>query len=493
MRSSGTPQGEPSGAPQRMPKGTPHGEPFPPELDALWSSPLVRRAAGTARRLRRVSREHPVLLDSLLALAVLAIGLGNLFLPEGRDREGGRHGSFASSLTLAEQQVPLALILVSLAGQALPLVWRRRAPSAVLAAVLLCCVLQWSLGVPLRSAVALMVALYSLARYDSVKRLPWAALGTAAALCVAAFRVSPLNSQSLSSLFLLCAAATAAVALALVVRVRQAQLSALADRAAQVEIEREQRVQLATFAERSRVSREMHDIVGHNLAVIIGLADGAAAAPDAARGAEVLRLIAGTGRQALSELRRTLGALRERPDGITDAVELSPQPGIADLAGLLERIRAAGPQVIYRGAGDPDTLAPGVQLAVYRIVQEALTNSLKHAGPATTVRVVLSVTDREADVRVRDSGRPDGAPASGPGGDTGQGLVGIAERAALAGGSAEAGPTEDGGWMVHAVLPLLPPPLPPSQPLPSPLSSPPPPSAPPSPPVPPRSAEEPPP
>ncbi|MGW6600406.1 sensor histidine kinase [Streptomyces sp. NPDC055036] len=490
MRSSGTPKGGPGGTPVRVPGATPHGEPFPPELDALWSNPLVRRAAGTARRLRRVSREHPVLLDSLLALAVVTIGLVDLFVRDGRDggnRDGGPHGSFSDSLALAERHVPLALILVSLAGQALPLVWRRRAPSAVLAAVLLCCLLQWSLGVPLRSAVGVMVALYSLARYDSVRKLPWAALGTAAALCVAAFRVPPLNLQSWSSLFLLCAAATAAVALALVVRVRQAQLSALADRAARIEIEREQRVQLATFAERSRVSREMHDIVGHNLAVIIGLADGAAAAPDAARGAEVLRLIAGTGRQALSELRRTLGALRERPDGITDAVELTPQPGVADLAGLLERMRAAGPEVTYRGTGAPDSLAPGVQLAVYRIVQEALTNSLKHAGPATTVRVVLNVTDREAEIRVRDSGRPDGSPASAPGADAGQGLVGISERAALAGGGAEAGPTEDGGWAVRAVLPLRLPPLLLPEPLPPPLPSPAP------PPVPPRAEEEPPP
>ncbi|MFF1453772.1 sensor histidine kinase [Streptomyces sp. NPDC058274] len=415
------------------------------ELDALWSSPLVRRAVGLAHGLRRISRAHPVLLDALLALFVLAMGALNLFVPD----EG--HGP-------RPHPDVTPLILASLAGQALPLVWRRRAPSVVLAAVVTCCLFQWSLGLDLRSTVTgLIIALYSMARYDWIKRLPWAALCTAVTLGVAAFLIRPFHQQSLTILFFLYCAATAAIAVALVVRVREAQLVVLADRAARLEVEREQREQLAVFAERSRVSREMHDIVGHNLAVIIGLADGAAAAPDAARGAEILRIIAGTGRQALTELRRTLGALRERPDGPEGTPELNPQPGVADLAALLERTQAAGPRISYRTAGPHDSMAPGVQLAVYRIVQEALTNSLKHAGAATSIQVALRVTDREADVSVRDSGPPDGSPARGPAGHPGQGLVGIVERAALAGGSAEAGPADGGGWVVHAVLPLFPP------------------------------------
>ncbi|MFJ2829420.1 sensor histidine kinase [Streptomyces sp. NPDC087263] len=424
----------------------PRGELFPPELDVLWSSRLVRRVVGLASAVRRLGRKHPVLLDSLLALLVLADSLVDLLVPN----EG--HG-------LDARPEISVLLVVSMAGQALPLIWRRRVPSAVLAAVLFCCLLQWSQGGEFRSGVgSLMIALYSMARYDWIKRLPWAALGTVVALTVAAFWFQPFDQQSLTILFFLCSSVTAAIAVALVVRVREAQLSALADRAAQLEVERAQREQLAVFTERSRVSREMHDIVGHNLAVIIGLADGAAAAPDAERCAQILRIIAGTGRQALSELRRTLGALRERPDEQEDAAALSPQPGTADLAGLLERTQTAGPRISYRTAGRHDTMTPGVQLAVYRIVQEALTNSLKHAGPETSVQVALRVTDEAVDVSVRDSGPPPGSPKPGPTSHPGQGLVGISERATLAGGSAEAGPTDSGGWVVHAVLPLLPPP-----------------------------------
>ncbi|MEV7342148.1 histidine kinase [Streptomyces sp. NPDC093544] len=430
----------------------PRGELFPPELDVLWSNRLVRRVVGLASAVRRLGRKHPVLLDSLLALLVLANSLVDLLVPDGRHDPDARPDISV-------------LLLVSMAGQTLPLIWRRRAPSVVLAAVLLSCLLQWSQGGEFRSGVgSLMIALYSMARYDWIKRLPWAALGTVVALTVAAFCFQPFDQQSLTILFFLCSSATAAIAVALVVRVREAQLSALADRATQLEVERAQREQLAVFAERTRVSREMHDIVGHNLAVIIGLADGAAAAPDADRSAQILRIIAGTGRQALSELRRTLGALRERPDQQEDTVALSPQPGTADLGGLLERTQAAGPRISYRTAGRHDAMTPGVQLAVYRIVQEALTNSLKHAGPETSVQVVLRVTDRAVDVSVRDSGPPQGSPKPEPTGHTGhtgqmgQGLVGISERAALAGGSAEAGPTDSGGWVVHAVLPLLPPP-----------------------------------
>jgi signal transduction histidine kinase len=428
MRSSGTPA---------------RGELFPPELDALWSNPVVRKTAAAAQHLRRAAREHPVVLDSLLAVLVLVNGLVDLYMP----RESRNHGSLPH---------PLGLVILTIVGQSVPLIWRRRAPAAVLTTVVAASVLQWGLGVQLWSTTGLMIALYSMARYDWIKRLPWAALGTAAALTVGAFRVDPFKVQPWTSLFLLWSAATAAIAVALVVRVRQAQLDALADRAAQAEVEREQRVQLATFAERSRVSREMHDIVGHNLAVIIGLADGAKAAPDAARSAEVLAIIASTGRQALSELRRTLGAMRGPRGTEPDATGLNPQPGIADLAGLLERIQAAGPRISYRTVGDPDALEPGLQLTVYRIVQEALTNSLKHAGADTTVQVALRVTDERVEVSVRDTGPRKGTPAPASAGPPGQGLLGMSERAALAGGSAQAAPVA-GGWLVHAVLPLSPP------------------------------------
>lgn len=433
---------------------------FPPEFEQMWGNPLARRAVRRVRRMRRAVRRRPLLLDSVLALALLTAGL----IAPGR-----------TWYDKAAVQAPTALVVLTVLGQSVPLVWRRRAPLAVLALVLAACVVQWACwGESQRSVVGLLVAIYSLARYERLNRLFWPAPFLLAGLSVSAYRVKPFEQQPLYSLFFLCATSVAAATLALVVRARQAQLGALADRAHRLEVEREQRVQLATLAERSRVSREMHDIIGHNLAVIIGLADGAsyAAANDPARGAEVLPVIAGTARQALSELRRTLSALSASALQPPAADELAPQPGLADLAALLERIQAAGPRISHRTAGDLDALPPGVQLTVYRIVQEALTNSLKHAGPATGVQVVLRVGDQQVDVRVQDTGGPDGAPVRSGGDQHGRGLVGIHERAALAGGTARTGPTGDGGWLVHAVLPLGPQPAAKTPPAPEPAHGP---------------------
>ncbi|MDH6108686.1 signal transduction histidine kinase [Kitasatospora sp. MAP12-15] len=435
-----------------------------PEPDPLWVHPAARSLVRRARRLRQADQDHPWRLDALLAAAVLMLGLGDLIR--------GDQGLVIDSA----QSLPTPGVLAVLVGLGLPLVWRRRAPTAVFAAVLAVCTVQWSLGLLVHSDLALLIALYGMARYAPMRRLPWAAGATFGVLALAAFRVN-LISQPLVALFFLCGTATGAIALGLAVRIRKAQLAALADRATRLEIEREQRVQLATVAERARVSREMHDIVGHNLAVIIGLADGGAAlaASDPARSAEALRIIAGTGRQALSELRRTLGALRESPtqDGAGEQIELSPQPGIADLDALLMRIRAAGPHVAYRTAGDTAALPPGVQLAVYRIVQEALTNSLKHAGPQTSVQVSVRAGAQAVQVSVQDTGPVEGPPAGRrlghlghphghphphphpPQQGEGQGLVGIRERAALSGGTASAGPRPaGGGWSVRAELPL---------------------------------------
>jgi signal transduction histidine kinase len=221
-----------------------------------------------------------------------------------------------------------------------------------------------------------------------------------------------------------------------------------------LEIERDQRSRLATATERVRVAREMHDIIGHNLSVMITLADGGAYAADVApeRSKEALRLVGDAGRQALGELRRMLGVLREEADG----PELEPQPGIADLDALCARIRAAGPEVVYRSAGELEHLDQGVQLMAYRIVQEAFTNTLNHAGPHTRIDVSVAVEGPDLRIRVRDDGRADTATRPRPPAEQGHGLAGMRERAALYGGTVDAGPTPGGGWVVHAVLDLTP-------------------------------------
>jgi signal transduction histidine kinase len=284
-------------------------------------------------------------------------------------------------------------------------------------------------------------------------------------LLVLVFRVTVIQGQALIGVFFLGTAVAASIALGLVARERHAQLESLAERAAHAEFEREQQARIAVLAERARFSREMHDIVGHTLAVITGLADGGVrqVEPNPERGRQALELIGETSRQALADLRRTLGALRERPldeevEGIDDDT-LTPQPGIADISGLLERTRSAGPRVSYHTTGDLTALPRSLQLAAYRIVQESLTNSLKHAGPDTSVQVVIDVDKKSLSVTVMDTGSethrivPSAQSAPGPG----QGLTGVRERAALAGGRADAGRNALGGWSVVARFPLNPP------------------------------------
>jgi signal transduction histidine kinase len=198
----------------------------------------------------------------------------------------------------------------------------------------------------------------------------------------------------------------------------------------------------------------MHDIIGHNLSVIITLADGGAYAADITpqRSKQALQLVGDAGRQALGELRRMVGVLRDQ----ADAPELNPQPGIADLEQLCTRFRAAGPEVLYRSAGELDALDRGVQLMTYRIVQEALTNTLKHAGPRTRIDVLVAAADSELRVRVQDTGRPDDPHQLEPPAEEGHGLAGMRERAALYGGTVAAGPAPGGGWAVQAVLDVTP-------------------------------------
>jgi signal transduction histidine kinase len=417
--------------------------------DPLSAHPLAHRWLRFTARLRLADRLRPWRLDGVLAALIMVIGVADLVVV-------GERSPFD-----ADDSIPVFAVLLIIAGLSGPLVWRRRAPTAVFATVLAFCTVQWFLGVLLHSDLSMLIALYGLARYAPARRLPWAGAATFVASTVLVVRVE-LISQRPVGLFFVCGTATAAIAVGLAARIRTAQLAALADRAVRVETEREQRVQLTISAERARVSREMHDIVGHNLAVIIGLADGGAslAGTEPERSADALRIIAGTGRQALSELRRTLAALREHPSGpaVNDSpgAEMAPQPGTADLQALLGRARAAGPQVTFHTAGDITLPPPGVQLAVYRIVQESLTNILKHTGPKTSVHVSLHVSDEEVRLRVRDSGPPAGAPFGDPPDRGGQGLIGIRERAALSGGTATAGPSPTGGWLVQAHLPLSP-------------------------------------
>ncbi len=237
-------------------------------------------------------------------------------------------------------------------------------------------------------------------------------------------------------------------------RSRRALVASLQERAIRLEAERDQQGRLSAAAERSRIAREMHDIVAHNVSVMIALADGAAYAihddPDAAAGA--MATTSRTGRQALAEMRRLLGVLG--PEG-TDRASLAPQPGFAELPALVEQVRAAGLPVEVERVGRPAPLPAGLQLAVYRVVQEALTNTLKHAGPGASARLRIEQRPDGLEAEVTDDGRTTPAEVV-PSRPVGAGLRGMRERASVYDGAVSAGPLPAGGWRVLLTVPLAP-------------------------------------
>ncbi|WP_371797206.1 sensor histidine kinase [Streptomyces sp. NBC_01718] len=417
--------------------------------EASGMGPLVARLSRGGQRLRQADRAHSWVLDTtVVVLVFLMFCLPDLLHGGAGDGDGPRRFRLAFTL------LPPAATLVLQAGLVLPLLWRRRRPMAAFGTIAAVFALQWSLGAALRADVALFIALYSLALHGRPRQLPWACGIMAAGMVLVAVRASAAVSHW-DALFFLLSTATAALALGLMVRTRRAQLAGLRERAARLEIERDQRSRLATATERTRVAREMHDIVGHNLAIMITLADAGVYATDAApeRGKEALQLIGDTGRTALGELRRVLGVLREASDGPSVMPELSPQPDLMDIEALCDGVRTAGLDIVYRTAGDLGALDGGMQLTVYRIVQEALTNSLKHAGAGTRVKLSVAVEDVRLVIRVRDDG-----PTERPGSrnEEGHGLVGMRERVALYGGNVSAGPATGGGWAVEATLDMTP-------------------------------------
>jgi signal transduction histidine kinase len=243
----------------------------------------------------------------------------------------------------------------------------------------------------------------------------------------------------------------AAAVLGANIRIRRAHLASLEDRAIRLERERDQRAQLAVAGERARIAREMHDIITHNLSVMVALADAAVFAqhrdPDQTTAA--MRQICGTGRQALTDMRRFLGVLRDdEPDALRH-----PIPGIAQLESLAEQVRAAGLPVRLEVAGDTPPLPAAAQLTVYRLVQEALTNALKHTPDGTSAEVRVRCETEGVGVTVTDDGPP--VPGSTPAAPRGHGIHGMRERAAAYGGELEAGPAgPNGGWRVATHLDL---------------------------------------
>jgi len=331
----------------------------------------------------------------------------------------------------------------------MPLLLHRRDPRVCFALVALVAFAQWLLSAPQLADAAVLISLYWVALESDLTEVALAATVVEAGAIMAALRWSP--SEPLKIWVGLTGLGTAAGVLGITIRQRRALLISLHERAARLEVERDQEGRLAAAAERARIAREMHDIVAHNLSVMIALADGAGYAMDSSprRAGEAIERVSATGRQALLEMRRLLGVLRE------DETEqpLAPQPRLDRLDDLLAQVHAAGIPVTMDLDGDPHELPEGIQLTVFRVAQEALTNTLKHATRPTSAHLALRCQARSVELEVTDTGA--GAGRTGPSASlvgSGRGLSGMRERAAAYGGRLDAGPAPDGGWRVHLRL-----------------------------------------
>ncbi|WP_228000605.1 sensor histidine kinase [Nocardia australiensis] len=386
------------------------------------------------RRFSLWLRDRPIVADTALALALLVLELLGA-------------GSSDHKLTYLTIGVLLPV----------PVAFRRRHPRAMAVAMLALSVTSTMvsyLSNDKADHIALFglgIMLYTLVAYVGRQDGLWFAIGLVVDSTTSFLLIGPPSGGDAlftAMFFLLC------WTLAEFIGARHAYDTEVAARLAVADFDRERRAHDAVSFERTRIARELHDVVAHAVSVIIVQADGAKYTlrrdPDAAE--QALATIASTGREALRELRRTVALLRIEP-----TLEQVPQHGTAGIAKLVDMMRGTGLAAELELTGELDTIAPEVSLGVHRIVQESLTNTLRHAGaqPKAWVRVLR----RDADVlvEVTDSGGvPMQAQTATPIKGGGMGLAGMRERIAVLGGTLETGRTPDGAWRVHATIPLNP-------------------------------------
>jgi signal transduction histidine kinase len=382
-------------------------------------------------------KAHPMVGDTVLAVLLSLFDLFLLVLRAENPNDPGPPAPWYVS-------VPVIIAVVT------PIVFRRKYPVAAAYLTLVIGLGHTALELGLAAAMTTCVALYTLVAYVGRR-----AAALYAVVNVAFSAVQMIVEREPNWIIL---AITSGLLLALCwvlgefVGARRAYQLEVEQRLSLLEIERDQQARIAVAEERARIARELHDVVAHAVSVIVVQADGAAYAvrgqPDLAERA--VATISATGRQALTELRRLLGVLRSE-DGERDD-ERTPQPGAASLTELAERVRSVGLPVRLELTGDLDDLPAGVGLGVYRIVQEALTNTLKHAGQDSSATVCVTRSGDQVDLEITDDGRVSATALVGVSG--GNGLIGMRERALVFGGTLEAGPRPDGGWRVRASLPF---------------------------------------
>jgi signal transduction histidine kinase len=336
-----------------------------------------------------------------------------------------------------------ALLIVALVA---PLAVRRTWPVAVFAWCFAVAAASGWWGMQVVWSPALLIALYTIAAVRARRAALVAAALLVAAAVVASRHVLPNGWQESAAALTACV--LAALGLGLASAARHALVDELRERALRLERERDQQGQLAAAAERARIAREMHDIVAHHLTAIVTLSDGAAAqvrrSPDRAEAA--MADIASTGRLALRDTRHLLGVLRE--DDVP--AELAPTSDIS-VDQLIERVRGTGLPVRYETDGDAGVADSAVRLCVYRVIQEALTNTMKHAGHDTRATVRVHYTPSEVHVMAEDDGL---GTVTRPLPPSGHGLQGMRERVRAFGGEVSSGPRSPHGWTVSARVPV---------------------------------------
>ncbi len=398
---------------------------------------MVRPGAMYAK----VRDPHPVAVDVLLAAVFAVIGVATelVKLPE---TEGYRDGTAAS--------VALAL------AATVPLVWRRSHSAAVMAVAAAAMTVHGALLFPGSGPfLGVLAALYAVAAYGSTRAARVSLAIIIAFQPVAVAHPEDPNFNSWGDVLVGVVIFTAVWVYGDSRRVRRLHLEVAEERAARAERERDERARAAVQEERTRIAREMHDIVAHSVSVMVVQAGAARrmVPRDPAAAAVAAGEVEEVGRAALRDMRRVIGVLRA--DGDEDAAEsrapatLEPQPGMGDVAELVATCRDAGLDVRVRTEGEVRPLPSGVELAAYRIIQEALTNTMKHAGPARA-EVRVTYDDDALTLVVADDGRGVGFDPD----DTGHGLPGMRERVTVYGGDLDAGPHPGGGFRIRARLPL---------------------------------------
>jgi signal transduction histidine kinase len=357
-------------------------------------------------------------------------------------------GSVADIFTVRQESGwsgPRWLELLSAVLISAPLLWRRRLPIPVLAIVFAGGMIDVASVAPRQAGfepfVAELVAYYSLGAHETERR---SVAAFAASILFGAIPAAFLH-ETVGSVAPAIVFTFAAWLIGLIIRSWRSRALALEHANRELEHQRELQAQAAVAVERGRIARELHDVIAHNVSMIVVQAGAAAQVLEGPQPhvRAALATIETTGRDTVDEMRRLLGVLRAEGDGTL----LAPQPGLADLDQLMANVRDAGLQVEIRVEGEATPLPPALDLTAYRIAQEALTNAVKHAGSARA-ELVLRYEAGAIEIEVRDDGA-----GNGTGVGTGHGLVGMKERVALWGGGLEAGRTV-GGWRVRARLPI---------------------------------------